>query len=49
MLRIVALEGFESRRPRQLSGGQQQRVALPRALVNRPAACSWTSRSERST
>jgi spermidine/putrescine transport system ATP-binding protein len=38
MLRIVALEGFESRRPRQLSGGQQQRVALARALVNRPAA-----------
>jgi spermidine/putrescine transport system ATP-binding protein len=38
MLRIVALEGFERRRPRQLSGGQQQRVALARALVNRPAA-----------
>ena len=38
MLRIVALEGFEGRRPRQLSGGQQQRVALARALVNRPAA-----------
>jgi spermidine/putrescine transport system ATP-binding protein len=38
MLRIVALEGFEARRPRQLSGGQQQRVALARALVNRPAA-----------
>ena len=35
---IVALEGLESRRPRQLSGGQQQRVALARALVNRPAA-----------
>ena len=38
MLRIVELEGFERRRPRQLSGGQQQRVALARALVNRPAA-----------
>jgi spermidine/putrescine transport system ATP-binding protein len=38
MLRIVDLEGFEHRRPRQLSGGQQQRVALARALVNRPAA-----------
>src|SRR5438034_6147325 len=38
MLRIVSLEGFEGRRPRQLSGGQQQRVALARALVNRPAA-----------
>src|SRR5882672_3065985 len=38
MLRVVELEGFESRRIRQLSGGQQQRVALARALVNRPAA-----------
>jgi spermidine/putrescine transport system ATP-binding protein len=38
MLRVVALEGYEKRRPRQLSGGQQQRVALARALVNRPAA-----------
>jgi spermidine/putrescine transport system ATP-binding protein len=38
MLRVVRLEGFETRRPRQLSGGQQQRVALARALVNRPAA-----------
>ncbi len=38
MLRVVALEGLEHRRPRQLSGGQQQRVALARALVNRPAA-----------
>jgi spermidine/putrescine transport system ATP-binding protein len=38
LLRIVALEGLEGRRPKQLSGGQQQRVALARALVNRPAA-----------
>jgi spermidine/putrescine transport system ATP-binding protein len=38
LMRIVALEGLERRRPRQLSGGQQQRVALARALVNRPAA-----------
>jgi spermidine/putrescine transport system ATP-binding protein len=38
MLRVVALEGYERRRPSQLSGGQQQRVALARALVNRPAA-----------
>src|SRR5919199_6433117 len=35
-LRMVRLEGFESRRPGQLSGGQRQRVALARALVNRP-------------
>ncbi|HET7745029.1 MAG TPA: ABC transporter ATP-binding protein [Gaiellaceae bacterium] len=38
ILRVVELEGFENRRPRQLSGGQQQRVALARALVNQPAA-----------
>ena len=38
LLRVVDLEGLESRRPLQLSGGQQQRVALARALVNRPAA-----------
>jgi spermidine/putrescine transport system ATP-binding protein len=38
LLRIVDLQGYERRRPRQLSGGQQQRVALARALVNRPAA-----------
>src|SRR5207253_8662694 len=35
LLRVVALEGYERRRPRELSGGQQQRVALARALVNR--------------
>jgi len=38
LLRVVSLEGFQRRKPRQLSGGQQQRVALARALVNRPAA-----------
>src|SRR6476469_5927795 len=38
LLRVVSLEGYEGRKPRQLSGGQQQRVALARALVNRPAA-----------
>jgi spermidine/putrescine transport system ATP-binding protein len=35
-LRLVELEGYGERKPRQLSGGQQQRVALARALVNRP-------------
>jgi spermidine/putrescine transport system ATP-binding protein len=36
-LRLVRLEGYAERRPRQLSGGQQQRVALARALINHPA------------
>jgi len=36
ILRLVALEGYDKRKPRQLSGGQQQRVALARALVNSP-------------
>ncbi len=36
VLRLVRMEGYENRRPRELSGGQQQRVALARAIVNRP-------------
>ena len=36
MLRLVDLEGFESRYPREMSGGQRQRVALARAMVIRP-------------
>ncbi len=36
-LRLVRLEGYAERLPRQLSGGQQQRVALARALVVGPA------------
>ena len=36
MLKLVSLEGYETRRPAQLSGGQRQRVALARALVNKP-------------
>ncbi len=35
-LRLVNLEGFESRMPDSLSGGQQQRVAIARAIVNEP-------------
>lgn len=36
-LRLVRLEGMESRRAHELSGGQMQRVALARALVNKPS------------
>jgi ABC-type Fe3+/spermidine/putrescine transport system ATPase subunit len=36
MLRLLQLEGYESRRPSELSGGQEQRVALARALVTEP-------------
>jgi putative spermidine/putrescine transport system ATP-binding protein len=35
-LRLVDLEEFADRAPKQLSGGQQQRVAIARALVTRP-------------
>lgn len=36
VLRMVALEAYGDRLPRQLSGGQQQRVAVARAIVFRP-------------
>lgn len=36
MLKLVQLEGFESRRPSAMSGGQRQRVAIARALINNP-------------
>jgi putative spermidine/putrescine transport system ATP-binding protein len=36
VLRLVRLEIYAERYPRQLSGGQQQRVALARALAVRP-------------
>src|ERR1043166_6873293 len=36
VLRLVRLDGYAQRLPRELSGGQQQRVALARALAVRP-------------
>ncbi|RLE91855.1 MAG: ABC transporter ATP-binding protein [Thermoprotei archaeon] len=35
-LRMVKLEGYENRYPRELSGGEQQRVALARSIALRP-------------
>ncbi len=35
--RVLDLEPYLDRRPRQLSGGQRQRVAMGRAIVRRPA------------
>src|SRR5687767_4034418 len=34
--RILAIESFLARKPRQLSGGQRQRVAMGRAIVRKP-------------
>ena len=36
VLKLVDLEGYENRYPKELSGGQQQRVAIARAIVKRP-------------
>ncbi|MGR3615097.1 MAG: ABC transporter ATP-binding protein [Paracoccaceae bacterium] len=36
ILKLVELEDFKKRKPKQLSGGQRQRVALARALVKKP-------------
>jgi multiple sugar transport system ATP-binding protein len=35
--RILGIEEFLARRPKELSGGQRQRVALGRAIVRKPA------------
>lgn len=37
VLKLVGLEGMDSRHPSELSGGEQQRVSLARALVNKPS------------
>jgi len=37
LLRVVDLEGFEGRKPKELSAGQRQRVALARALATSPS------------
>ncbi len=34
--RILELETYLERKPRQLSGGQRQRVAMGRAIVRQP-------------
>jgi len=36
MLKLVKLEGYEKRKPKELSGGEQQRVSIARGLVNKP-------------
>ncbi|WP_323013326.1 ATP-binding cassette domain-containing protein, partial [Devosia sp.] len=36
--RILEIDAFLDRRPRQLSGGQRQRVAMGRAIVRQPKA-----------
>ncbi len=35
-LKLVNLDGYETRMPDSLSGGQQQRIAIARAIVNEP-------------
>lgn len=37
VLKLVGLEGMDTRHPSELSGGEQQRVSLARALANEPS------------
>ena len=37
LIKLVGLDGFEKRFPRELSGGMQQRVSLCRALIHNPS------------
>jgi spermidine/putrescine transport system ATP-binding protein len=36
MIKLVHLEGYEERLPKELSGGEQQRVSIIRGLINNP-------------
>ena len=36
-LKLVGLNGYESRFPKELSGGEKQRVAIARAIIKNPA------------
>ncbi len=42
--KLLDLEAYLDRKPRQLSGGQRQRVAMGRAIVREPRCSAWTSR-----
>ena len=39
MLKLVGMEGFDTRGVNEISGGQKQRVSLARTLVTRPRLC----------